>query len=505
MKTNAIIRIVIWGIILIFLVSILGSALLLQVRRSTSEVLAATEPVLIMDKIPAFAGGDYPVTCDETATVTADALNVRQDPSTMGAVIGMVKKGTVVSINRGVRNGDQFWLGIYAPVAGWINAEYVNSFENVVFYSSEELRTSTDIQSGRTAIASDLLPVYSAPNTDSTTIETLDKGTAVNYFRQDTVDGMNWTYITSPTTGWVLTDLLQEPETPAVPAQNSDISLDAKQIREIDIEWAAGTITVEPAAVDTIQITESEPWEAKYAMVWKQTKDKLVIRFCENTKLDFNFGITINDDISKDLTVLVPMGWECDSLEVDAASAALNVKNLAIREVDFDGASGTCSFENCVIDKLDLDTASGDIRFTGSLDVLDCDAASASVTAVFDNVPSRIDMDSMSGDLDITLPSSTGFNVSMDALSSDFYSDFDYSQKNGCYYRGDGNCKITLDAMSGDLYIREFKEADATPAATAASEVPETVDVHHHTDTCTTDPESCPDNSNIHHTEDHHE
>ena len=246
------------------------------------------------------------------------------------------------------------------------------------------------------------------------------------------------------------------------------ISLDPRQIREIDIEWAAGNITIQPAEVDSIQISEAALSQPKYAMVWKQSGDKLTIRYSENIGLDFNFGITINDVVSKDLTILVPLGWACDSLEVDAASATLDVKNLAIREVDFDGASGVCTFENCVIDQLDLDTASGDIYFTGTLETLDCDAASASVIAVFDNVPSRIDMDSMSGDLDITLPSGAGFTVTMDALSSDFVSDFGYSQRNGSYYRGDGKCKISMDAMSGDVYLREYKKADAVSSAPTA-------------------------------------
>ena len=503
MKTNAITRIIIWSLVIVILIGMLGAGLYRPGRRYRSET-PATEPALILNEAPAMPVEDYPITCDETAVITSNALNVRQDPSTISPIVGMVEKGTVVSINRGVRNGDQFWLGIYAPVPGWINGEYVDSYENVVFYSSEELPPSADIPSGRTAIASNTLPVYSAPNTDSTTLQALDKGTAVTFSRQETIADMGWTYITFPTTGWVPTDLLEEEASASASASTSDLTFDPRQIREIDIEWVAGTITIEPAAVDTIQVTESDPAEAKYAMVWKQTNDKLVIRFCESTKLDFNFGITFNDVIHKDLTILVPMGWECDSLEVDAASASLEVYNLTVKEVDFDGASGICSFANCVIDELDVDTASGDISFFGSLNILDCDAASASVNAVFENVPKRIDMDSMSGDLDITLPSSAGFTVSMDALSSDFYSDFGYSQNKNGYYRGNGECKITMDAMSGDLYIREFKEADAVPMATAAAEVPEATIAHHHTDTCTTDPDSCPDNV-PHHTEHHSE
>lgn len=413
MKTNAIIRIIIWSLVLVILIGLLGGLFLFRYERAYR-----TEPVFRSDPP---AETMVPVRIDTPeddihleATVNATAVNVRSAPNSDSEAVGMLSKNETVYITRQESVNDQAWAFITHPCAGWVRAEFL-------------------------------------------TVEEIDP--------------------------------------PVIAEQN--ISLDPRQIREIDIEWVAGTITIEPANVDTIQVTESNPKESKYTMVWKQTNDKLVVCFSESNHLNFNFGVTINDVVSKDLTVLVPMGWECDSLEVAAASAALKVNNMAIREVDFDGASGVCEFENCVIEELDLDTASGDIFFTGSLEKLDCDAASASVTAVFDNVPKVIDMDSMSGDLDVTLPSSAGFTVSLDALSSDFVCDFGYSQKNDTYYRGNGECMITMDAMSGDLYIREYKEAAAAP------EVPAATEIHHHTDACTTNPDSCPDNA-AHHTEPHH-
>ena len=464
MKSNAIIRIIIWSIVLVLLIGILGTVLLHRTYRIHSEAPVATE-IAILDEAPAMPEGpDYLYL---EATVTATAVNVRSAPASSSTAIDMLEEGETIVIGKLDNTEEGEWAWICSPITGWVQTEYLE-------FEREPVSNAVN---GKTAIANDLLPVYSAPSTDSTTLQALDKGTAVTIGRQESIADMGWSYITSPTVGWVPTDLLEEQSAAAPSAAASDLTFDPRQISELDIEWVAGTITIEPAAVETIQVSESEPSKPKYAMVWKQTNDKLVIRFCEDATLDFNFGITINDVISKDLTILVPMGWELDSLEVDAASAELEVKNLAIREVDFDGASGLCTFENCIIDELDVDTVSGDIHFTGSLEILDCDAASASVIAVFDNVPRRIDMDSMSGDLDITLPSNAGFEVSMSALSSDFQSELDYYQKNGNHYRGNGDCKINMDAMSGDLYIREYKEADTAPVSTDATEVPQSTEV----------------------------
>lgn len=250
--------------------------------------------------------------------------------------------------------------------------------------------------------------------------------------------------------------VIVDEETPMkVMDPGESIGVGAEHIRDLDIEWAAGNIVIQPADVETIEISESDVSDTKYAMLWKVSGQKLTIRFCEDSIMDFHFGITINDNLSKDLTILVPRSWECGTLEIDAASASVEVNDLTIREVEFDGASGVCKFNNCVVDKVDLDTASGDVTFTGSLNILDCDAASASVSAVLNNVPTRMDMDSMSGDLDITLPADAGFTVSMDGLSTDFSSDFETTIQNGNYVSGNGSCRITVDAMSGDVILRK--------------------------------------------------
>lgn len=245
---------------------------------------------------------------------------------------------------------------------------------------------------------------------------------------------------------------------PVVSQQSGAIELEPDQIQNIEIEWVSGDIDIRAGNTDKIRFYEENTSDSKYPMVYKISGKTLKIQFSQE-EIHFGFGTTINGDIHKDLTIEVPADWICDNLELDVASANLTVSDLVIREVDFDGASGTCDFHSCQVGNLDMDTASGDVTFSGSLNTLDFDAASASFTAVLYGVPRSIDMDSMSGDLDITLPADAGFTLSMDAMSSDFRSEFEYSQnRNGYYVSGDGACRIDVDAMSGDVYIRKAQE-----------------------------------------------
>ena len=319
-----------------------------------------------------------------------------------------------------------------------------------------EVPITSPTMEGESAVVTDEVNVRSMPSEEAVAIAVLKTGVLVQINRQETVNGKKWAFITEPEQGWVLMEYVDTNALVQVSADpGAEISLDADQVQNIEIEWVAGSILIQPIDTDQILFSEDGVSDSKYTMVWKHRGDTLSISFCEESIMDFGFGISVNTELSKDLTIYVPMDWVCDSLEIEAASASVEINDLTIRDVEFDGASGTCEFENCKVDKIDLDTASGDIRFIGSLSILDCDAASANIYAVLDNVPTRMDMDSMSGDLDITLPENAGFTLSMDGLNMDFSSDFETTMKNNNHVCGDGSCRINVDAMSGDVAIRK--------------------------------------------------
>lgn len=235
---------------------------------------------------------------------------------------------------------------------------------------------------------------------------------------------------------------------------SNKLSFSPEMVNQLEIEWAAGSIAIFPADVNEITVSESDVSDSKYTMVWKLDGDTLKLQFCD---MDWERGFRING-ITKDLTIMVPRGWQCSSLEIDAASATVEVNGLTIAEVEFDGASGRCEFYDCTVDIMDLDTASGDIEFYGSLNILECDATSASFTGVLSNHPTRLDMDTMSGDLDITLPADCGFTASLEGLNTNFTTDFATTVKNGDQVHGDGSCRINISAMSGDVQLRMPKD-----------------------------------------------
>jgi len=227
---------------------------------------------------------------------------------------------------------------------------------------------------------------------------------------------------------------------------------DADVIRNISIEWTSGTITIRPADVDQIVFSETET-EKTEPMVWLTAGDTLKISCTQDEKF-FHIGVVPD----KDLLIEVPRDWICDGIEIDTASADVNVENLTIGKVDFDGASGDFDFQDCTVDHLEIDTASGDLNFCGSLNTMDCDGASADCKIVLTNCPNRIEMDLASGDLDLTLPEGCGFTASLEALSGKLDTDFQVSHTEKGFVSGNGSCRIDMSAMSGNVFIHKSTE-----------------------------------------------
>lgn len=467
MKRNALFRIVLWGTVLLVLLAILFILFFAprSDRRLRDETPAETMVSLARPKVESmdYASGN---------AITKSNVNVRSAPDMGAEVVAFAEEGTILNILRAETIGSNQWGYIGAPTKGWIAMAYVQMLEPLV---EETMAAATEApfpiaeEEGQCSalVTADALNVRTMPSSESTVAGTLHKDDSLLISRQELVDGITWGYTPAPVNGWVMMEYVEllEPtdveitamETTASPeseATGYGVSLDAANIRNMEIEWAAGSILIQPEDIPQIYIREETTAEEYEQMVWNVRDGKVSIQYSENTDHSFGMGLLTGKQ-SKDLIIQVPLDWQCDSLEMDAASASLTVKELTIREMEFDGASGTCIFENCTVENLDLDTASGDVQFNGSLQQLECDSASANIILELTSVPRSIDLDTASGNLDVTLPEDAGFTVTMDALDSDFVSDFDTTQRNGSYVAGSGRCRIDVDAMSGDVTVRK--------------------------------------------------
>ena len=225
-------------------------------------------------------------------------------------------------------------------------------------------------------------------------------------------------------------------------------AVSAADVRDLEISWASGSVTIVPG--DTDQIRFSETGSSQYTMVWHVSDETLSIEFSDKL---FSVGFRPGK-AKKDLTVTVPRNWAADEIEIDAASTDLRISDLTFNELNVDGASNDAEILGCTAGEISLDGASNKLYFEGSLRKLDSDGASNKITLAVTNQMEEIELDGVSSDLRLTAPADFGFTVDADGLSFDLETDFDVTRHSKNHaVAGDGKCLISIDGVSTSLEI----------------------------------------------------
>lgn len=210
---------------------------------------------------------------------------------------------------------------------------------------------------------------------------------------------------------------------------SSNGSADAANVRELSINWAAGTITIATGDTDKILLSETGEFSDEYRMAFEVEDNKLNIDYSHN-KIKLGLGSVP----AKDLTITVPQDWYCNELELDAAAV----------EIKIDGLS---------VGKLELDCAAGEISFNGIVDNVDCDGAAMELELTCLNTPDKIDIDGATCALILNLPNDSGYSVSMDGLGCDFHSNVAFTGSDGNYRYGNEDCKVNIDGLGSEITI----------------------------------------------------
>ena len=226
-------------------------------------------------------------------------------------------------------------------------------------------------------------------------------------------------------------------------------SVRAEEIRELEIKWVFGHVTIEAGDVEEIQFRETH---SDRPMYWYVEEDTLTIQFWKGK---WPIIGSFPSQYRKDLKITVPRSWVGGEISIEAVEADVDLRDLAAEELEFDGVSGSFDAENCRIGEVDMDTVSGNIRYTGTLTELDVDSVSADCTLELTNVPREINMDGVSGDLDVTLPGDAGLDVKLSSASGRLTTDFTGTQNGKTFRSGDGACRISVEGVSGNVTVRK--------------------------------------------------
>lgn len=217
-----------------------------------------------------------------------------------------------------------------------------------------------------------------------------------------------------------------------------EVPVDASRVKNIEIDWAAGSVHIRTADTEHITICEVLPENGKYKMTYQISGDTLKLHY-GNGKISIGLG---NHNIpNKDLIITVPKDWVCVELEIDGAALSIEIQDLTVEKFNLDGAA--CS-----------------VVFNGSVDRVDIDGASVNAILNCSNRISRIDMDGAGCKLELTLPKECGFQVEMDGLGCELNTELPCRKQDGAYISGDGSCKIEVSGLGCQVTVQEGSSND---------------------------------------------
>lgn len=226
--------------------------------------------------------------------------------------------------------------------------------------------------------------------------------------------------------------------------------IDPEGIQNIEIHWISGSVSVTRSQDSEIWLSENEGLQDEDQLRYLVSGNTLKIQFCAP-----RFGV-YNMTAQKDLEVRLPESLlaRLGELKVESVSSAGQLVGISGRSCRIENVSGSWNLTDCTFDHMDLDTVSGGAKLTAcSVSTLDMDTVSGSLTAELTDAPKSVDLDTVSADLELTLPAGTGFCAEMDSVSGEVESDAPMTKKGDVYFCGDGAVEIDMDSVSGDVTI----------------------------------------------------
>ena len=227
-----------------------------------------------------------------------------------------------------------------------------------------------------------------------------------------------------------------------------NVSFDASEVKKLHIEWVSGNVTLKTA--DQHNITFRVDGDSALPFSYQLSGNELDLRYpADNALWKPAWG-------SKNLTVTVPQSWYARETNIDVVSAVVEVDGLSTEELKLDTTSGPINASGLCCDQIVASTVSGNVSLEGTAEELKLDTTSGRCQAELDERVREIELDSVSGELELILPESLGFEAEVDTVSGSFRSDIPTTASSkGVYTCGNGECGISVDTVSGSISIQK--------------------------------------------------
>ena len=224
------------------------------------------------------------------------------------------------------------------------------------------------------------------------------------------------------------------------------------EFQSIKVNWTNGKINIEAYDGEDTVISETEVAEKENKLRWRVEDGVLKI---QQMAAGMRFGLKKTP--KKTLTVKIPsnVAEGLKAVTSDSVSAEVTITGISTSDkIEIDTVSGGANLKNIKTEKLDIDTVSGSIKAAGEFTELESDSVSGDVTVSSATLLKKLDCDSTSGNIRLTIPKNSGFTLKADTVSGDISCGLPtVSESKNRRVCGDGSADFETDTVSGDLII----------------------------------------------------
>lgn len=224
------------------------------------------------------------------------------------------------------------------------------------------------------------------------------------------------------------------------------------EFQSIKVNWTNGKINIEAYDGEDTVISETEVEEKENKLRWRVEDGVLKI---QQMAAGMRFGLKKTP--KKTLTVKIPsnVAEGLKAVTSDSVSAEVTITGISASDkIEIDTVSGGANLKNIKTEKLDIDTVSGSIKAAGEFTELESDSVSGDVTVSSATPLKKLDCDSTSGNIRLTIPKNSGFTLKADTVSGDISCGLPtVSESKNRRVCGDGSADFETDTVSGDLII----------------------------------------------------
>lgn len=237
-----------------------------------------------------------------------------------------------------------------------------------------------------------------------------------------------------------------------------DYISDKTDITILDIDWITGDVKVRLTNNGTITVEEmvSDHGYDAHPMVVTDDSGILKIRYADKAWMN------AIDPPQKALTVYLPREVAENLTEVsfNSVSADFDVDPLTVREkFAFSSVSGDLKTDAITAENVnaEVSTVSGKIELDGSFLRVTGESTSGKIEVKLRNCPEKLNIVTVSGDVELELPDSTNFWLGYDTVSGEIDCEVPVQRDGEHYYRGlSMGCDISISTTSGDLKIERL-------------------------------------------------